>query len=369
MSSLTQVPASFRYFKARLRVFNRPAVWFASVVMALVLMLAWEYWRNPEALTPLGGDNRETDKEQVADPDGNTDDAEKSPEELAKMGANADIDSSSALLKVLNLENESSTAIALMPELQSPKQEGLFDLLNRKQNEPPASELRPPTTEKPIASNPFAASSEQFLNPLSLSNNNPLAAGNNPKNQSAYSNPFINATWFNPSSANSNATPVNPLQTALLNQNNPANTPQPSTATPLPVSSVVSELNNYNYSNYSGQQVVGTPYSAGNNLPYNQNSGVPYKQSYIAYPNSYTYINPPQVGGTYPTTQGTPSMGTINQFGNQQTGTINNGFTNTQINQATNSAQYNQTQPNFTVPRTTPGRYIGGGQINTFANP
>jgi hypothetical protein len=74
---------------------------------------------------------------------------------------------------------------------------------------------------------------------------------------------------------------------------------------------------------------------------------------------------------TSPSTLVTPSnLGqTQTQFPNQFNQVNNSGFNPNVGNVGTQANQLSQPQPNFSVPRQIPGRYIGGGQINTFANP
>ncbi|HBW57097.1 MAG TPA: hypothetical protein DEF27_04565 [Oscillatoriales bacterium UBA8482] len=47
----------------------------------------------------------------------------------------------------------------------------------------------------------------------------------------------------------------------------------------------------------------------------------------------------------------------------------NNYMTPSNLNPNIQQGQISQPQPNFSLPNSVPGRYIGGGEINTFANP
>ncbi|MCF3609470.1 hypothetical protein L2E81_23895, partial [Planktothrix agardhii 1033] len=81
-------------------------------------------------------------------------------------------------------------------------------------------------------------------------------------------------------------------------------------------------------------------------------------------PNSgYSNFNSLPLNNTVPSYSVTPNMG-INS-----TVQPNNYITPGNINPNIQQGQIGQTQPNFSVPNRVPGRYIGGGEINTFANP
>lgn len=94
--------------------------------------------------------------------------------------------------------------------------------------------------------------------------------------------------------------------------------------------------------------------------------------------NSYTYLNQPQVPTVVaPPVQINPSVTTVtpNNLGrspfqstNPSTGYSNPGFNPNAVNSGLQPYQM-QTPSNFSIPRPIPGRYIGGGQINTFSNP
>lgn len=139
------------------------------------------------------------------------------------------------------------------------------------------------------------------------------------------------------------------------------------TATPVsPYSGLTS------YPNLPGQGYTPSPYpvpgATGYNVPSDNSNSI----------NSYTYLNQPQVPTVVaPPVQINPSVTTVtpNNLGQSpfqstipSTGYSNPGFNPNSVNSGLQPYQM-QTPSNFSVPRPIPGRYIGGGQINTFSNP
>ncbi len=118
---------------------------------------------------------------------------------------------------------------------------------------------------------------------------------------------------------------------------------------------------------------TGYPSSAGVNVP----ATTPYTGGYTGYPTS-PYVAP-NVGNSYaPNSYGT------SPYGNIQYGTQPNLNTTTGVNAAPatsgspqngyatgvpNGAQVEAPAAPYSIPRSAPGRYIGNGEINTFANP
>lgn len=126
------------------------------------------------------------------------------------------------------------------------------------------------------------------------------------------------------------------------------------------------------YSPLPGQGYTPSPYpipgATSYNVPYGTNNPV----------NSYTYLNQPQVPTIVaPTVQVNPSVTNVTpnnlgqspfQSATPSTGYSNPGFNPNAVNSGLQPYQM-QTPSNFSIPRSVPGRYIGGGRINTFSNP
>ncbi|MGL4499667.1 MAG: hypothetical protein ACRCU2_11445, partial [Planktothrix sp.] len=80
----------------------------------------------------------------------------------------------------------------------------------------------------------------------------------------------------------------------------------------------------------------------------------------------YSNFNSLPLNNTPPSYSVTPNTG-INST--VQPVQPNNYMTPSNLNPNIQRGQIGQPQPNFSVPNQAPGRYIGGGEINTFANP
>lgn len=180
MPSPKQVPASLRYFKARLKPFKRPAFWLSSAGLSLVLFITWQYWNNPDWFSAQGND-------QFA----NSDDPESNPslssQELAARFA--DIDSSSVLLDLFDPTSVASLGNGDVPDVDSQKpnqsQKPLSFLkvqnpvTDSSQNSTPNSTSSPPSgasVQKPNSINSFAASVQELLNLGPLPGGNRLAS-------------------------------------------------------------------------------------------------------------------------------------------------------------------------------------------------
>lgn len=159
MSLPNQRPAYFRYLKARLQPFGRPAFWVSSLGFLLILLFAWEYWTKPEwfgALQddPFGG--------LFAPPEPTL-----SSEELAAISA--DIDSSAVLIE----EFDRARALALTNSLEDASEnsnlESSLTNIAPLASQPDGTQVSTPsiateTSEpKPTSSNPFAKSAQDFL--------------------------------------------------------------------------------------------------------------------------------------------------------------------------------------------------------------
>ncbi len=84
--------------------------------------------------------------------------------------------------------------------------------------------------------------------------------------------------------------------------------------------------------------------------------------------NAYPYTGQPAYPNNYiaPSYSVTPNPGS---YSTVQPIQPNSYMTPSNMNPNLQPGQIGQTQPNFSIPNQVPGRYIGGGEINTFANP
>ncbi|MBD1841272.1 hypothetical protein H6F78_19990 [Coleofasciculus sp. FACHB-64] len=389
MSSSKQVPASIRYLKARLRTFARPAFWGSAIALVMMVIGVWEYWVHPEWLNSLL--DGETESGQVDSADNPSDDPNLS-QESSVIGA--DIDNLPALMQEFNRGTNQGAGKKGKEKAQDPtQQEGLFEQLTRN----PATASNTESTAQPQAiagipkapqnsNNPFLTSAQDLLNTglnVGPQPNTGAFLGLTPTNQQAV-NPTTTATSTpnlgfgvpNLTNQNQNVLPVNSLQQAL-NQNsaNQAVNASPSGNTSqqtLPNSTSTGQMAPPPASALANTTGYSTPLPTTSNATQGSST-----------PNSYTYLTqpqavPPVVAPAVPVTpQIAPPVApiTTSNYGQYPSGAntqrsgfnSNSGFGSNLGNSGAQPGQLNQ--PNFTAPRRVPGRYIGGGQINTFSNP
>jgi len=376
-------PASWRYLKARLQVLARPSVWASGVGLVVLLVSVWQYWTHPEWLNA---------KEPT--PESNIPEEERSlsPEDLAAIGA--DIDSSPVLKAELGTE-EIPLADSLPNPKTAPKSEGLLqDLLNRQEKtKADSTNSLIENSSQPNPKNPFAPTAPSLL-ATSLARDSNLLGIQSSKSDSSLASgitpsPVQSSNWLYPLNSNQNGidAPVSPLQQAL-NQvtrsnstsgtattqtpakalNQPLSTAKSQEITPTPSSS-----NNYNLALPTNQTTLSNPYSTGNytyltqpSSPSSAPSTTPANSS-----NAYTYLTQPLLQPNVPTAASvTPITSSSVSSPIVQSSTQNLGFNNSGLPANTANTQSSQlNQQNFSAPRPIPGRYIGGGQINTFSNP
>ncbi|HAX75504.1 MAG TPA: hypothetical protein DCY88_06675 [Cyanobacteria bacterium UBA11372] len=367
-----QVPASLRYyFRARLRPFTRPAFWASLSVLSLIGLFMWEAWqhpewlfKNPEDATPIADTTLSQEDSAVA----------------------ADIDNLQLLMKELD---DANVNVAALNFSQPPQTQSVLEDLLKQQAAEAAKIAADAQATQPSAApltvyDPLGIETQAPSNPGSL-----YGGGVSPRvNQTPAQSSGVGVSNLAGSTLQTpTTTQVSPLQAALdrLGNNSPTtsvpsqtqiNSPAANTNSaapgqvpqPLPLQ-VVQPASPYtgtsNYSNMPGQVVQpGSPYPGypGYTVPPATSNPV----------NSYTYLNQtapvpavppaqPVVPQVAPVTQG--NYGVPAYQNPAPVNGVPNNFGATQV-------QPSQLEPSpFSVPRPIPGRYIGGGQINTFSNP
>lgn len=366
-----QLPASVRYFKARFRPFTRPAFWASLSVLSLIGLFAWEAWqhpdwlfKNPEEATPIADTTLSKEDSAVA----------------------ADIDSLPVLMQELDSADVSIPATRLN---QPPQSQGfLDDFLNRQAAEAAKASDDAIATQRPtIQLNTYDPLGVQTQPPSGSDNVSPGGYQATPQNSSTLQTPSVapanplqaaldRYAGTNPTTSVQNQTPTN---IPGANTNNLGQRTQPGATVPgqvtgagtqsYPIPAQVAQpaspyTGTSNYSNMPAQVAQpGSPYP-----------GVPYSVAPAtgANPvNSYTYLTQTapvpgavQVQPVLPPVAPTQGNYGVPTYQNATPGIgVPNGFGASQV-------QPSQLEPSpFSVPRPVPGRYIGGGQINTFSNP
>ncbi|MFB2897893.1 hypothetical protein ACE1CI_33690 [Aerosakkonemataceae cyanobacterium BLCC-F50] len=384
-----QPPAHLRYLKARLRPLLRPQVWGTIIFLLVVSTLAGYYFANLEEFiaeenqdTPTVSNNNNNDADNDRSPQSSI-----SPEDRAIA---ADIDISALLENDLAANTETLDAAPEKPR------ENLFEqYMKQRQAKDKAADSSPgQANQQPVAANidenPFsikfssgnnagrnntATSTNPFLGNLSGNNSYGLNSNNSTtpnlnNNTNALQTALDRANGYSrQTNVDANGNAINPLQAALdrqpVAQTNYNLIAQPNQLTPLLgtvpyYTGVTTTIPN------SGIPVQGTvPLTPYSNVSGNPTQTIPipttgvtsniYNPGLTNNPvNSYTYLNQPQVPNTVQTLPSTSGVSNLNSV---------NSAVQTTPNQVQN------TPAPFSIPRTPPGRTIGGGQINTFSNP
>ncbi|MBD2327206.1 hypothetical protein [Alkalinema sp. FACHB-956] len=378
-----QSPKTVRYWQARLRSLRDPRVWGTAIAVGLAATFGWIAWQNPETLEFSQSPRSETDSEQPMTDAGETED----------LAIGADIDNLSVLFNQVNNPNaptlnllqppkkaanapqpssdsEISSTLSLLAAVSPPPKNPSQAELNMSQlallGSLPGDRTRPAArdglTGRPVLDMSIVPGQNSFAPLGSLivpSSGNPpqnvladaLSRYTNSPNQGSPSAP-ASASFYNPSNpsfaGNAITNPpiegIRPFSGTALPTNSPLQGTTGIPATPYPANAYTQVL----------QQAPATgldPRSPAFGVP-----GIPTG----AVPNSAI-----ETGAGI----GSPSSGS------NPTG-INPGGMNQTVLPGVAGATSNQPQfggipptESFTTPRMTPGRYIGGGRINTFSNP
>ncbi|MGI0492195.1 hypothetical protein ACN4EG_10300 [Alkalinema pantanalense CENA528] len=375
-----QSPKTLRYWQARLRSLRDPRVGGVAIALGLAATFGWIAWQNPESLEF----SQSTSSEEPPTPSSAT------AEDAEDLAIGADIDSLSVLFN--QVKQPSSSPLDPLNPTAKPKSP------NPTSSDPETtSTLSLLAAISPTPKNPSQA--ELNMSQLALLGNlpgDPLSPSRNglTGNTGLESAMFPGQTARSPlGSASEGTPPQNVLADALARFTNSPTSTQPAGSSNKPFSA-------FPGSSLANPPLEGTrPWPQATftpNLPMQGTTGItPAALSGAAPtqypPNAYTQVlqQAPAVGldPRSPAfgTPGIPTGGTANpsitpgvgipQSTIPQPGTSSVGMNQTVL-PGTSAATNNQPQlggipqvDSFTTPRTTPGRYIGGGRINTFSNP
>lgn len=335
-------PNSFRYLRAQLRPITQPIVWAPAAILAIIAVFVWDFWVNQRQFS--------WDFSAFRPPAG------LSSEDQA---IGADIDNTSLLIRDFNLS-------AVNSPNQPRGQTGQTIPGAGASNRTPALGL--------LGANPQPG---QLLTGNSLSPSSPGSslAGSGLLGSVSSPNPSLlpgsNSLGLpGLTTAQTTTLPNNVLQQALTAQANSAagNTPTPGNGLrqPLPPTNfpTLPTAPNQAASYNSGFPGLPTQPTA----PIDPAAGT----ANAAPPNSFTALTggssaagvpPVPPPAAPPNNFGQSSLGqspfNSNPFGQPQAGSAGNPQTQQQLNQSQNAP----------ISPRAPGRYLGGGQINTFSDP
>lgn len=378
-------PASLRYLKARLQVLKRPTVWGSALVLLLLLFFLSDYWKHPERFT--AGSNSPSEADLAA-----TDPA-------AETATSPPISDPSTILEIPGApalgEQSSNPDTSLL-------QTDLLTLLNQPLSN--SEQTTPGRRASESQSNRRSFTSPDIdLPEINLSDAFGANALPSPTVPSTSSTSITSEAADANSSQPSETTATSQLQAALdritgqptVDQAaTTQNTPQSGSQTGAQTGSQTPTQTNAQtgttaeaanlYGQFGSNQSVQTfsqpsgfqryvpqtsppPGTTGYTLPpafrtpanvpgFSQNSlspnfGVPQSPGFRTISPIAPALTQPVPGSSYGQTPG---------YGSQIPSYASPTYTNPPP----------QVQPSpFSVPRTPPGRYIGGGEINTFSNP
>lgn len=374
-------PAYVRVFRAYLRNVSSPAVWAPMAIIALLLALSADYWNSLRVL------DEDLDGSLISD---NTSQLAGSLSDSGSITA-SEIDSSDVLSSLLVQTEPPATSDKndqkqakeqnKPPKLEDVDLLGLPDFSqsdDQKGNDTSqenSGDANAPTPSRRfglldlLTGNANQASSTASTSPTNgilsgstgMFGSRPIAAGSATtagiaENASATSTTTTGSTLLNTGTTDSNAT---------LTQFNGA-----STFTGYPYSSVtVPTTPSVN----TAPTFTGYPPAAGVSIP----STTPYTGRYTGYPTSPSTV--PSSGNSYaPNSYGAP-YGTV-QYGTQPNLNSTSGINTAPVTSTSPQSGYpagvssgtTEVQTPivpYSVPNSAPGRYIGNGEINTFANP
>ncbi|NES67671.1 MAG: hypothetical protein F6K24_21735 [Okeania sp. SIO2D1] len=351
-----EVSSSLRYLKAQLQPFLNPAFWGTALLFSVFCTILWQYTRDPDWVARITSDT-ESAPIDSSDPDSIIN-SEDLPEDIRQEQLN-ELD-----LSLSGIEQEQSQAD------------------EAKKDKDKSSESRKEKTAQ--ESNPFLESDGDYLSTIL-----PKIKPTEVKQVSGGRNLDLGGlTSSKKSGEQSLESKANALQEAL-------DSLQALESLTNADASEVDLVNDQENRGDNRSLNFNDGYQAGQSLPQQVYLNAPQLNSnYVVPPNGYNYTSQPvnsythlnqsqnvvpqsvNVAPVVPNTnipvpnynyQNYQPAQTQNYNQQVQPG-FNSGLGNNQFNQNLQQPRLNQPQSTSTYIR-TPGRYIGGGQINTFSNP
>ena len=352
MSSEKQnIFSSLRYLKARLEPFKRPEFLLAATVLTVFSVFIWQYLRDPQWIEKLSGVPESA--VDSSNPESVANDSELSgelPEENLQL-----IDTGTpSLISSANPQDD---------EAKEEEAEG------KKSKDNPENKEQQNSTKKSFKEALEALTDPNAFGSLLPTIKNPEASNSS----NSTSNPLFNVPQFNFSNDSKNQgsqgsalqqaiqqLELNKANTQQIENNDSENALRVNSSSP----SLRSETNSYQ-EQYQAQQIIlnnqrqgAITYQAPNNIYNYSGQSQPVNLAPAPAPVNLTPTVPNNTSTyNYGTRQAAPPVFSQPQTANTPT------FNNNQFNQGF------QANPRTIAPRPVPGRYIGGGEINTFSNP
>lgn len=249
MSSSNQTPAYLRYLTARLQPLGKPGFWLSSVGLMLLLIVAWDAWKDPERFSSL---------------------VSRLVVKIKESSSPLNLSSDELAARLVDIDNSS----VLMEEFGTPTGSPIEDLTNQNskitssdvsltQFKLDLKNLQPNKSEEKSTSPIYTPDSQQNKNTSS----NPFAVSREPSLSSNTTSPLLGASTLtnsNLTSSNSSSSRVG-INSGLnpLNFNSFTNTSSNQEEKEAPESPLVKALEKVNASNSSAS----TDQTTTNNSP------------------------------------------------------------------------------------------------------
>lgn len=381
MPDFKQLPVSIRNLRARLQVLQRPTVWGSAAVLLLAIFFLAEYWGDPKQYASADRSSNYTRPNPLR------------PTALDPYSSDgADFGNLPGLSNNFASPSQPSGTRPTNPNAQTGStRSNLFQSpssLDSSLSKQPENALDPVLSSLDSADRNSSSTAPGLLDDLGAGSSASAGTSSRQGGNSAIANPLQSALDRYGSSTGNSATgdsaTSNTLGDRLTNPSQVAPYSSPNSSVGQPgteQSSTSPSPAGRSFSQFSSGQSFAQPY-----IP--QNSPPPGTTGYVVPPAFRTaptgnegnssssglgfsgFSNSQPVPGAA-TPQFAPSRQTQGYGYTSSGSSSNSGYSSTPSG-TPSGTQYQSPQSStssFSVPRATPGRYIGGGEINTFSNP
>lgn len=347
-----------RYWKAKLEPLGRPAFWASATILILLLLFAWKYYSDPDWKNKLFNRADISDNQNQGNRNAQPEVAELEPDSLSES-------TEVLLLRELDRQTNFLPKDIQRQQVEVPKTD---DVLSQYLPSSPAAQGKQPEQDKSDKSNPLSILGGSVADYFGNSANQNSDGGN--QNSASRSSRYYEV---NSPEIEQQAITSNPLKDALEQLKSADTEPEK----PPETENSESQANSYLT---QGEVTVPQQLGSSNNLA-PQNSQPPLNSfTYLTQPgsgNSSSFsapVQPFQPGGLVPnpepvSPQLSNTFTTPQQDGTDGTADVPRLITNPGFRRNFRSPALQPIQPNQQTRERIPGRYLGGGEINTFSNP
>lgn len=357
-----QTSTNARYLRARLRPLTRPVFWGPAIALVLVMLFTWDFWTSPTLLSYFGISNP-SDKSKTD----SSNDALSSED----RAIGADIDALPLLLNDIGISaNATSPSQSLLKAESSQQTTNLVNLQGVPLAGSTTAQSQTATTgpfsrsETPLTGDlqKLSANSNSFFTDARSGEQQPGAIAKRNLFGTISQQQLFSNTLLNPAAATPNAAQT-ALETALAqsasaNKSRPSGTPASFTATPTSSPAFATPIEGTtSLGSFGVNATVPNNSNATNSYTNLIEGSQPIRESQSSFSTVAPTV-PSIVPSAVPVVPGQPVLP------NQGLGASPNAFTSQPSTEVIPPSDLP-----LSAPRPIPGRFIGGGQINTFSNP